>query len=67
MLLSPYSEAVAMAVIFNVWELVHKPLRAFAMVTTTTCAPHSEKDDRMPALQHDEDEVAMCAHAVKKL
>lgn len=50
---------VAMAVIFNVWELIQGPLRAFAMVTTAACPPLSEKDERMPALLRDEDEVAV--------
>jgi putative SOS response-associated peptidase YedK len=39
----PDNEPVAIAVIFNAWELVQGPLRAFAMVTTASCAPLSEK------------------------
>lgn len=51
-------EPVAMAVIFNAWETVAGPLRAFAMVTTASCPPLSEKDERMLALLCDDEEVA---------
>ncbi|HEY1749597.1 MAG TPA: SOS response-associated peptidase family protein [Xanthobacteraceae bacterium] len=51
-------EPVAIAVIFNTWELLQGPLRAFAMVTTASCQPRAAKDERMPALLRDEDEVA---------
>jgi putative SOS response-associated peptidase YedK len=46
----PDNKPVAIAVIFNAWELVQGPLRAFAMVTTASCKPLSDKDGRMPAL-----------------
>jgi putative SOS response-associated peptidase YedK len=52
-------EPVAMAVIFNAWETVGGPLRAFAMVTTASCPPLAAKDDRMPALLHDDAEVGV--------
>jgi putative SOS response-associated peptidase YedK len=55
----PDGEPVAIAVIFNLWELVQGPLRAFAMVTTASCPPLAAKDDRMPALLRNDDEVAM--------
>jgi putative SOS response-associated peptidase YedK len=52
-------EPVAIAVIYSAWELVQGLLRAFAMVTTESCAPLSSKDNRMPALLRDEEEIAM--------
>jgi putative SOS response-associated peptidase YedK len=49
---------VAMAVIFNEWETVSGRLRAFAMVTTASCPPLAAKDERMPALLCDDEDVA---------
>jgi putative SOS response-associated peptidase YedK len=49
---------VAMAVIFNEWKTVSGPLRAFAMVTTASCPPLAAKDERMPALLRDCEEVS---------
>jgi putative SOS response-associated peptidase YedK len=55
----PDMKPVALAVIYSEWELLEGPLRAFVMVTTQSCAPLNERDDRMPAILADEDEVAM--------
>jgi putative SOS response-associated peptidase YedK len=52
------NEPVAIAVIFNAWELVQGPLRAFAMVTTDSAPPLSERDSRMPSILANEDEVS---------
>jgi putative SOS response-associated peptidase YedK len=43
-------EPVAIAVIYSSFDLPQGTLRAFAMVTTASCPPLSEKDERMPAL-----------------
>ncbi len=51
-------EPVGIAVIYSAWETVHGPLRAFAMVTTESCPPLSLRDNRMPALICDDDEIA---------
>jgi putative SOS response-associated peptidase YedK len=53
------AKPVAIAVIYSAWELVQGPLRAFVMVTTESCAPLNAKDNRMPALLRDDDEIAM--------
>jgi putative SOS response-associated peptidase YedK len=45
-------QPVAIAVIYAEWELTQGILRAFAMVTTASCKPLSDKDERMPALLH---------------
>ena len=57
-LYSADSEPVAIAVIFNAWELVQGPLRAFAMVTTDSVPPLSDGDSRMPAILANEDEIS---------
>ncbi len=51
-------EPVAIAVLYSQWELVQGVLRACVMVTTEACAPLNMRDDRMPALLRDEDEIA---------
>ena len=51
-------EPVAVAVIYSAWELVQGPLRAFVMITTESCPPLSMRDNRMPALLRDDDEIA---------
>jgi putative SOS response-associated peptidase YedK len=51
-------EPVAIAVIYSSWDLPQGTLRAFAMITTASCAPLSAKDERMPALL-EMDEVAV--------
>jgi putative SOS response-associated peptidase YedK len=52
-------EPVWMAVIYSAWEFVQGPLRAFAMVTTDSCPPLNGRDNRMPAILADDDELAM--------
>jgi putative SOS response-associated peptidase YedK len=54
----PDDEPVAIAVIFNAWESVQGPLRAFAMVTTESCKPLGNKDGRMSVLLASDEEVA---------
>ncbi|HEY1709129.1 MAG TPA: SOS response-associated peptidase family protein [Rhizomicrobium sp.] len=55
----PGNQPMALAVIFNAWQLVQGPLRTLAMVTTASCYPLNEKDDRMPAILRDDHEVAL--------
>lgn len=43
-------QPVAIAVLYSIWEATQSPLRAFAMITTASCAPLSMRDERMPAL-----------------
>jgi putative SOS response-associated peptidase YedK len=43
-------EPVAIAVIYSTWETAQGVLRAFAMITTASCAPLDARDERMPAL-----------------
>lgn len=51
-------EPVAIAVIYSAWETIQGPLRAFVMVTTGSCRPLSDRDSRMPALLHSDEDVA---------
>lgn len=52
-------QAMALAVLYSVWELaVQGTLKTFVMVTTEACAPLNMRDNRMPAILCDEDEIA---------
>jgi putative SOS response-associated peptidase YedK len=53
------NEPVAITVLYSFWELAQGPLRTFAMVTTDSAPPLSERDSRMPAILASEDEVSI--------
>lgn len=55
----PDEKPLAIAVIFKAWQLVQGPLRTISMVTAASCSPLNERDDRMPVILRDEDEVAI--------
>jgi putative SOS response-associated peptidase YedK len=52
-------QAMALAVLYSVQDLVgYGTLRTFVMITTEACAPLNMRDNRMPAILCDEDEIA---------